>query len=78
MLYKVNCGRNGLLQLVHIDRIKKAKKQEFTDESDILASPGVEPEILTPDKAGIGVECSDDTEKEVMTHSRFCREHMDE
>ena len=67
--------RNGLVQLVHIDRIKKAKKQEFTDESDILASPGVEPEILIPDEAGIGVECSDDTEKEVMTHSRFGRAH---
>ena len=63
------------MQLVHIDRIKKAKKQEFTDESDVLASPGVEPEILIPDEAGIGVECSDDTEKEVMTHSRFCRAH---
>ena len=63
------------MQLVHIDRIKKAKKQEFTDESDILASPGVEPEILIPDEAGIEVEGSDDIEKEVVTHSRFGRAH---
>ena len=74
-LYKVDCGRNGLVQLVHIDRIKKAKKQKFTDESDILASPGVEPEILIPDEAGIEVEGSDDIEKEVVTHSRFGRAH---
>ena len=63
------------MQLVHIDRIKKAKKQELTDESDILASPGVKPEILIPDEAGIEVEGGDDIEKKVVTHSRFGRAH---
>ena len=73
VLYKVNCERNGLVQLVYINTwlIKKAQKQEFTYESDILASPGIEPKDLIPDEAGIEVLYSEDIEKD----SRFGRTH---
>ena len=34
VLYIVDCGRNGTHQVIHIDRIKKAKSQTLTDDTE--------------------------------------------
>ena len=33
-LYKVNCGREGMVQVIHCDRLRKAKQQLLTGETD--------------------------------------------
>ena len=75
VLYKVNCGRDGVPQIIHVDRIRKAVKQPpFTDESDASGMPFVQEEIsLSP------VEMPENTEEEIddheaLTRSRFGRE----
>ena len=34
VLYKVNCGRSDSLQIIHVDRIKKARKQVLHGEAE--------------------------------------------
>lgn len=41
VLYIVDCGRNGTHQVIHIDRIKKAKSQTLTDDTEDNHLPNV-------------------------------------
>ena len=68
VLYKVNCGRDGVPQIIHVDRIWKAVKQPpFTDESDATGMPVVQEEILlSPAKM------PENTEEEIDVTLSYC------
>ncbi|MCG8045677.1 MAG: DDE-type integrase/transposase/recombinase, partial [Candidatus Thiodiazotropha endolucinida] len=35
VLYKINCGRNRTPQVIHVDRLKKAKEQRLVEEPEV-------------------------------------------
>ena len=41
VLYKVNCGRNGTVQVIHCKRIRSCKQQVLRNETALLAHDGL-------------------------------------
>jgi hypothetical protein len=42
LLYKVDCGYGGSIQIIHIDRIKKAKEQVLKGEQEIEQNQNIQ------------------------------------
>ena len=41
VLYKVNCGRGSIVQVIHCDRIRKCKKQTLRNETESLSGDDI-------------------------------------
>jgi len=66
VLYKVDCGRYGSFQVIHVDRLRRAKGQvllgeggEDMPETEIADEAPVEPEILGESEADVSPEIAE-------------------
>ena len=80
VLFVVNCGRNGTYQVIHIDRIKRAKSQTLHGEADLDES--LSHETNQTNEADLQTESLDITEEEEEdnvepeTYSRYGRQRQ--
>ena len=60
VLLKINCGRNGTISVIHIDRVRKVRKQNLPIETEAVAVS--EPEAIQIDSNEIPAEADAESE----------------
>ena len=74
-LYKINCGREGQVQVIHCDRLRKAKQQELAREDNIVVED-VELNELLPSMRDSGYELDFSKEKRVRRKPEWMKDYI--
>ena len=74
VLLNINCGRNGGIQTIHIDRVRKVRNQTLLNESENREmSEHAEAQTAVPDSPREQIELSETDQEEALVETRAKR-----